>query len=127
MRFPDRTTATGKIINEYLTNARNVDDNAVHLLFAANRWEAKYDLALFMIAKLLFLTAHAIHRAQIEQHLREGTTVVLDRYAYSGAAFSAAKGIDLEWCKDPDRCLPAPDVVLYLKISIDAAMKRGSR
>jgi hypothetical protein len=34
--------------------------------------------------------------------LRSGTTLVVDRYAYSGAAFTAAKeipGLTLEWCK----------------------------
>lgn len=40
-------------------------------------------------------------------------------------AFSAAKGLDLEWCKGPDRGLPAPDVVVYLKLSIEDAAKRG--
>ena len=34
--------------------------------------------------------------------LSAGQTLVVDRYAYSGAAFTAAKsipGLDLEWCK----------------------------
>lgn len=34
--------------------------------------------------------------------LNAGRTLVVDRYAYSGAAFTAAKqlpGLDLEWCK----------------------------
>jgi Thymidylate kinase len=34
--------------------------------------------------------------------LATGTTVVMDRYAYSGVAFTAAKGrpgLDLNWCK----------------------------
>jgi thymidylate kinase len=34
--------------------------------------------------------------------LNMGRTLVVDRYAYSGAAFTAAKqlpGLDLEWCK----------------------------
>ena len=34
--------------------------------------------------------------------LHQGRTLVVDRYAYSGAAFTAAKqipGLDLEWCK----------------------------
>jgi len=59
------------------------------------------------------------------KHLQEGRTVVVDRYAYSGVVFTAAKGIDLEWCKTPDRGLPAPDVVLYLKLAVEDAMKRG--
>lgn len=36
---PDRTTPIGKMLNAYLTNAADMDDHAVHLLFAANRWE----------------------------------------------------------------------------------------
>jgi dTMP kinase len=39
MRFPDRTTAIGSKLHEYLTRAEEMDDRAVHLLFAANRWE----------------------------------------------------------------------------------------
>ena len=40
--------------------------------------------------------------------LSAGQTLVVDRYAYSGAAFTAAKavpGLDLEWCKvGPQYC-----------------------
>ena len=37
MRFPDRTTATGKIVDAYL-KIFELDDKAVHLLFSANGW-----------------------------------------------------------------------------------------
>ena len=40
-RFPDRTTAIGKMINSYLTSQADIDDAAVHLLFSANRWEKR--------------------------------------------------------------------------------------
>ena len=33
------------------------------------------------------------------EKLKSGTTVIIDRYAFSGVAFSAAKGLDLDWCK----------------------------
>lgn len=35
----------------------------------------------------------------MENKLRNGTTLVVDRYSYSGVSFSAAKGLDIEWCK----------------------------
>lgn len=35
----------------------------------------------------------------MESKLKAGTTLVIDRYSYSGVAFSAAKGLDLSWCK----------------------------
>lgn len=34
--FPDRTTTLGTIINQYLTNAIEMDDRAAHLLFAGD-------------------------------------------------------------------------------------------
>ena len=38
-RFPDRTTHTGQIINSYL-QGDPMNDQAMHLLFSANRWES---------------------------------------------------------------------------------------
>lgn len=35
----------------------------------------------------------------METQLKSGTTLVVDRYSYSGVAFSSAKGLDFEWCK----------------------------
>lgn len=40
-------------------------------------------------------------------------------------AFSSAKGLDLEWCKNPDRGLLQPDLVLFLDLPIEEAQKRG--
>ncbi len=41
-------------------------------------------------------------RQRLIDTLSAGTTLVVDRYAFSGAAFTAAKGVpalDLPWCK----------------------------
>ena len=35
----------------------------------------------------------------MESKLLGGTTLIVDRYSYSVVAFSAAKGLDIEWCK----------------------------
>ena len=106
-RYPDRTTGMGKMINAYLQSKTEMDDGAIHLLFSANRWEK---------------------RAAMEEKLSSGVTLVVDRYSYSGVAFTAAKGVpglDLEWCKAPERGLLRPDAVLYLNMPIEAAQKRG--
>eukprot|EP00899_Mesostigma_viride_P019292 jgi/Mesvir1/27364/Mv07174-RA.1 len=92
------------MIDSYLSSKSELDDRAIHLLFSANRWEK---------------------RAALVKTLEEGTTLVVDRYAYSGVAFSAAKGLDLEWCKAPDKGLPAPDAVLFLQIPVEVAASRG--
>lgn len=98
VRFPDRSTGIGGLINTYLsqkpdtvantngnyddTDDIDIDDLELqkrvilktnHLLFSANRWECVPN-----IIKLL----------------KQGTNVVLDRYVYSGIAYSyAANGL----------------------------------
>nr|XP_026695821.1 thymidylate kinase-like [Ciona intestinalis] len=105
LKFPDRTTEIGKTINSYLVKKSNLDDRAIHLLFSANRWEK---------------------RSEMLQDLNDGVTLIVDRYAYSGAAFSAAKkGLELDWCKSPDSGLPQPDLVLFLELSTSVAATRG--
>ena len=63
---------------------------------------------------------------ELKTALDSGVHVVVDRYAFSGVAFSAAKdGMSLEWCKNPDRNLPRPDLVCFLDVSPKEAQKRG--
>lgn len=104
IRFPDRTSCIGQLINSYLTSATNMSDQAIHLLFSANRWEAVEG---------------------IKAKLESGTTLICDRYAYSGVAFSSSKGLDLDWCVNCDRGLVAPDAIIYLDMPVEDAMKRG--
>ena len=106
-RFPDRTTATGQMISSYLTGQTQQEDHMIHLLFSANRWEASQS---------------------IEKHIAEGTTVVIDRYYYSGCVYSAAKQnstMNLEWCRHPEVGLPRPDICLFLSLSSEEAAKRA--
>ena len=107
MRFPDRTTPVGLLINQYLQSNSNLDDRAIHLLFSANRWEASKELM---------------------DKLNNGTTIICDRYAYSGVAFSSAKpeaDLSLGWCQAPDVGLPAPDAVIFLDLTQEQAEQRG--
>ncbi|KAJ2726584.1 Thymidylate kinase [Coemansia sp. Benny D115] len=104
LKFPDRTTAIGQMINSYLTQECDLSDEAIHLLFSANRWEAMN---------------------QIRQDLENGVTLVVDRYAFSGVAFSAAKKLNFKWCKQPDVGLIAPDRVFFMDIHPDDAAKRA--
>ncbi|KAF9790060.1 hypothetical protein SFRURICE_002425 [Spodoptera frugiperda] len=102
--FPARDTEVGKIINNYLQLKNELSDEVIHLLFSANRWER---------AKNIIKTLEA------------GVTVIVDRYCYSGVAFSAAKGLDLNWCKYPDVGLPKPDKVFFLTMPVDSIKQRN--
>lgn len=105
MRFPERDTGIGQLINQYLSCKKEMDDHVVHLLFSANRWELVKD---------------------ISSSLESGTNVIIDRYAFSGVAFSAAKeNMDLHWCKQPDVGLPKPDLVCFLDVSEEVAKSRA--
>lgn len=107
MRFPDRTTPIGQMIDGYLKSQVDMDDHVIHLLFSANRWEA---------AK------------QITALLSAGTTVLCDRYYYSGMVYSAAKqnpALPLRWARAPEVGLPRPDLVLFLDLTEEQAKARG--
>ncbi|EDV55013.1 uncharacterized protein Dere_GG20995 [Drosophila erecta] len=94
MNFPERSSIIGQVINSYLTNSKDLPDEVIHLMFSTNRWE---------------------HMNYIKQNLHEGRTVVVDRYSFSGVAYSAAKGLDFDWCYAPERGLIKPDAVFYLR------------
>lgn len=90
------------------------------------------------------------HRPLMKKKLEQGTTLVVDRYAFSGVAFTSAKpvslcvclsvclwpssrltalrllqGFTLDWCKQPEVGLPKPDLVMFLKLSPADAALRG--
>ena len=70
--FPNRESESGKLLDSYLKNMKGqtMSNEAIHLLFAMNRWEMK---------------------SQILELLNSGTHVICDRYAFSGVAYSVAK------------------------------------
>lgn len=62
----------------------------------------------------------------MRRDLEAGTTLVLDRYAFSGVAFSSVKpGMDAEWCRAADIGLPAPDIVFFMDMPVERAKQRG--
>lgn len=67
-------------------------------------------------------------RESIARDIANGTTIVCDRYYYSGCVYSAAKenpSLGLLWAHRPEEGLPRPDVCLFLDISPEKAAERG--
>ena len=91
------------MISDYLKECSHIEDESIHLLFSANRWEQKQSIL---------------------EALNSGKTLICDRYAYSGVAFSSAKGLDFNWCKAPDMNLPRPDLVLFLDVTTNQLKSR---
>lgn len=55
-------------------------------------------------------------------------SVIVDRYSYSGAVYSAAKAnpnLSLDWAWQPEIGLPRPDICVFLRVSPEEAAKRG--
>uniref|UniRef100_A0A8C9KH35 Thymidylate kinase n=1 Tax=Panthera tigris altaica TaxID=74533 RepID=A0A8C9KH35_PANTA len=103
--FLERSTEIGKLLSSYLEKKSEVEDHSVHLLFSANRWEQV---------------------PLIKKKLSQGITLVVDRYAFSGVAFTSAKeNFSLDWCKQPDVGLPKPDLVVFLQLRLAEAATRG--
>ncbi|XP_057407644.1 thymidylate kinase isoform X3 [Balaenoptera acutorostrata] len=66
------------------------------------------------------------HRPLIKEKLSQGVTLVVDRYAFSGVAFTSAKeNFSLDWCKQADVGLPKPDLVVFLQLQLPEAAARG--
>ena len=42
---------------------------------------------------------------------------------YMASGLHVNAGLEVGWCKDPDRGLPAPDKIIFLDISVEDAMK----
>ncbi|XFF98033.1 hypothetical protein AB1E19_001658 [Capra hircus] len=79
--------------------------------------------------KLASCSAHTWRRRArplMKEKLSQGITLVVDRYAFSGVAFTSAKeNFSLDWCKQPDVGLPKPDLVVFLQLQLAEAAARG--
>lgn len=104
IKFPNRESPTGVLIDSYLKGQQKLDDHSIHLLFSANRWELFQDM---------------------KRKLESGKNLIIDRYVYSGIAYSAAKSsMGIEWCKSSDSGLIKPDAVIYMTASDDVMINR---
>lgn len=102
IRYPDRSTSTGQLLDKYLKKQIHLNKETSHLLFSANRWEKNEEI----------------------KELIKSRIVISDRYYFSGMAYSMAIGADSEWVKGPDKGLLEPDILLFLDTRPMEATKR---
>lgn len=103
LAFPQPLSPIGKIIRKTLANEISLDEKALYLLFAADRYTCI---------------------DTIKNNLDKGINVILDRYFYSGIAYGMAKGLEFEWCNTIESKLLTPDIVIFLDINPESASKR---
>ncbi len=94
--FPDYATPAGGLLRAYLAGRSRLNYRAVHLLYAANRWERVEEL---------------------NNELRRGRNIIVNRYSPSNLAYGVAHGLPLEWLITLENGLPKPDAVFVLNIT----------
>lgn len=104
--FPDYSTPLGRELRAYLSGKSQLDYHAVHLLYAANKWEK----------------AHEIHN-----RISLGGFVVINRYTPSNLAYGVAHGLDLGWLYHLEKDLPKADIVFVLDVSPKTSFLRKKR
>jgi dTMP kinase len=104
--FPDYSTPLGHQLRSYLTGKARYDLHAVHLLYAANKWERV---------------------ASIAREISSGRIVLVNRYTPSNLAYGIAHGLSLNWLESLERELPKPDLVLILDVTPRVSFKRKSQ
>nr|BAN66150.1 thymidylate kinase, putative [Babesia bovis] len=95
LKFPCYETECGKMLATHLASHGAVRSRrCIHLLFSANRWEMMKEIVATLVS---------------------GTHIIVDRYAFSGVAYSVgAENLSYEWCITADDGLLSPDLVVYL-------------
>ncbi len=102
-RFPDYTTRIGKQLRAYLDGRNQLDYHAIHLLYAANKWE---------------------RIGEMTKEIKSGCNVIVDRYTGSNLAYGSAHDLALNWLSSLEEGLPKPDMVLVLDISPSISFTR---
>ncbi len=101
--FPDYTTPLGRQLKTYLSGRNQLDFHAVHLLYAANKWE---------------------RAGEINREIHRGRNVIVNRYSPSNLAYGVAHGLPLEWLHSLEKHLLKPNLVLLLDVSPQTSFRR---
>jgi dTMP kinase len=103
LSFPDYSTPIGIEIGRALRGERDYGPDVMQLLYVANRYEWK---------------------AEIARARDAGVILVCDRYLASSVAYGEAHGVDPAWLVDVQRHLPQPDLTVLLDIPPDVSARR---
>jgi len=104
--FPAYKTLLGRRLKAYLTGKERPDLHAVHLLYAANKWEVA---------------------AEINEQRARGTVVIANRYTPSNLAYGAAHGLSLNWLATLEADLPKPNRIFILDVPVKASFGRKTQ
>jgi len=104
--FPNYGTGLGRQLKTYLTGRKEFNLRAIHLLYAANKWEMASSIA---------------------REIDLGRMVIVNRYTPSNLAYGIAHGLSLSWLEPLEKELPEADLVVILDVSPKASFERKER
>ena len=106
--FPDYSTPIGAEIRAFLRGERQYPDETKLMLLSANRWERRKD---------------------IENMLKKGIIIILNRYYHSNLVYGISKKMNLDWLQNLDKGLPSEDVCIVLDVDhyISKSRSKSSR
>lgn len=107
LRYPDYRGKIGRMIKDYLYEKINLSPDAQLVFYLADILKDK---------------------RKIENYLKRGYTIVSDRYitstlAYQGSSLGVSKVKNII----ENFSFPKPDMVIYLKVSVDTSFKRKKK
>lgn len=103
LSFPEYSTPIGTEIRDYLGLKRTYSIDAMHMLYAANRYEFK---------------------PTIDDWVSREKFVVFNRYCESNIAYGIAHGLPRTWLEGLESRMPQSDYVVYLKINPELSARR---
>ena len=103
LSFPDYQTAIGGEIGRGLRGERDYTADVMQLLYVANRYEWKGEIA---------------------REKDAGKMIVCDRYLASSIAYGEAQGLDVVWLTEIQKYLPQPDITFLLDIPPEVSARR---
>lgn len=103
LNFPEYSTPIGQEIRSYLSLKRDYSPEAMHTLYAANRYEFK---------------------PKIEDWISEERVIVLNRYCESNVAYGIADGLPRTWLEQLESQMPQADYIFYLRITSELSSNR---
>lgn len=106
MSYPNEDSYLGKYIRQIINKQipKPESQNALHMLFTANRWENNSKIYDYLVNKK--------------------QNVILDRYCLSGIVYSINSGISKELCLKYETGLIKPDITIFINTKPEIACKR---
>lgn len=93
----------GGLVQAALRGEWSADARTLQLLFAADR-------------------SHHV-TAEIRPALRDGATVITDRYLFSSLAYGSLE-LDVAWLETVNRAAPRPQATVFLDVPVETCMRR---